>query len=121
MKTTKFLGVVGIMLLSGCASIHNREAWTDSERIAFSASIAGHGIDLASSVMSDGRCAEKHIFLDDNPSNAQLVGIKVVAVALEYWIYNSPKIDSTYTPWYGATSAILHGIAGISNFQNDCY
>ena len=130
---------ISFLLLAGCASrpayrapqsttvekeiagAFKRSEWTSKEKAAFISSIAGHTVDAASSIMSDERCVENHIFLGKNPSNAQLIGIKLVAIGFEFWLYNSPSVTSENTHWYGFTSAVLHGAVGVSNFRNDCY
>ena len=109
------------MCLTGCASLaHNPAEWTDAERVAFAASIAGHGVDLASSMQSDERCIEQHLFLGDNPSNGALIGIKALAIAAEYLIYNTPGLGE-HTHWYGYVSGAITFSVGVSNYGNDCY
>lgn len=107
--------------LGGCASLRpNADEWTTQERIAFAASIAGHGVDLASSLQSDDRCVERHAFLGDNPSDGSLIAIKALAIGLEYAIYNTPGLGEN-THWYGYISSVIHIGVGVSNYGNDCY
>lgn len=108
--------------LSGCASLApNPDEWTTLERSAFAYSATGHGVDFASSAMSDERCVEQNLVLGDSPSNAALFAVKALALGIEYAVYNSPNIDSENTHWLGFTSGTIHLGFGISNFQNDCY
>lgn len=110
------------LLLTGCASLaHNPDEWTRLEKIAFAYSAGGHAVDLASSVQSDERCIERNLVLGDNPSNAALIVLKAFALAVERTIYNSPKIDSRHTHWFGFVSGTIHLGAGVSNYGNDCY
>ena len=109
------------LALTGCASLRpNADEWTDLERAAFAASIVGHGVDLASSLQSDERCVEKHVFLGDNPSNGALIGIKALALGIEYAIYNTPGLGEN-THWFGFASGAIHFGVGVSNYGNDCY
>lgn len=99
----------------------DRSEWTMQERRAFILSTAAHVLDLSSSVLSDERCVERNFLLGENPSNASLVSLKIVAIGFEYWLYNSHKVKSNHTHWYGYTSAIFIGATAISNFRNNCY
>jgi len=116
----KFAIVAACAVLSGCALQPRASEWTDQERIAFGASLAGHAVDLGSSLASDDRCVEKHIFLGEHPSNGALIGIKALAIAAEYLIYNSPGMGE-HTHWFGYVSGAIHFGVGVSNLQNECY
>lgn len=109
------------LCLTGCATLApNADEWTQQERVAFGASLAGHGVDLASSMQSDERCIEQHLILGDNPSNGALIGIKALAIAAEYLIYNAPGLGPN-THWFGYVSGAIHFSVGVSNYGNDCY
>lgn len=130
----KYLVAVALWAFSTCAfaayrddverevyGAFERSEWTKQERIAFGLSLAAHLLDLGSSLASDERCVEKNPLLGTNPSNGALIGTKAIAIGFEYWLYNSPRISSKNTHWFGYTSAIIHGAVGLSNLQNDCY
>lgn len=109
------------LALTGCASLRpNADEWTDQERIAFGASIVGHSVDLASSIQSDERCVEANPLLGSSPSNGTLIGVKVLALTLEYLLYNSPGMGE-HTHWFGYASGAIHLGVGVSNYRNDCY
>lgn len=95
--------------------------WTANEKRAFILSIIGHTLDLISSLKSDERCVERNPILGTNPSDGALIGMKLLAIGFEYWLYNNHSFRSQPTHYYGYTSALIHGYAGISNFKNDCY
>lgn len=95
--------------------------WTVNEKRAFILSIIGHTLDLISSLKSDERCVERNPILGTNPSDGALIGMKLLAISFEYWLYNNHSFRSQPTHYYGYTSALIHGYAGISNFKNDCY
>ena len=139
----RWLSVAALVLLTSCASlterplpakaagtveqemagVFQRSEWSEHERRAFTLSMIGHGIDLASSVLSDDRCVENNPILGRNPSNGQLLAVKALAIGFEFWLYNTPRFDrNSKTYWYGYTSAIIHASIGIKNFTtNDCY
>ena len=96
-----------------------RSDWTRAERRAFTLSVVAHTLDLATSVASDERCVERNPLLGENPSNAQLLGVKVVAVGFEYWLYSHS--DNPNVPWFGYTMAALHFATAASNLRNNCY
>lgn len=98
-----------------------KSEWTDKEKTAFTLSIIGNTLDLASSVMSDSRCVERNPILGKSPSNAALIALKLFSIGFEYMLYNSPKFRYNETHWYGYTSAVLHTGVAISNFRNNCY
>lgn len=98
-----------------------KSEWTNKEKTAFTLSIIGNTLDLASSVMSDSRCVERNPILGKSPSNASLIALKLFSIGFEYMLYNSPKFRYTETHWYGYTSAVLHTGVAISNFRNNCY
>jgi len=100
------------------AAAFDRSEWTRQERIAFTLSTAAHAFDLYTS-MQDNNCVESNPILGKNPSDAALVGIKLLAIGTEYILYNSPRIDNAH--WFGYTSALISGYAGYSNTQNECY
>lgn len=109
------------LALTGCASLRpNAEEWTDKERVAFAWSIAGHSVDLASSIQSDERCVERNPILGSSPSNGALIAVKALALGIEYAIYNTPNMGE-HTHWFGYISGAIHLGAGVSNYQNDCY
>lgn len=98
-----------------------RSEWTAAERRAFTFSVIAHSLDLASSLASDDRCVERNPILGEHPSNGAMIGLKVVAIGFEYWLYSNPKFSHNDTQWFGYTSAILHTAIAASNFRNDCY
>jgi hypothetical protein len=103
------------------------DEWSKQERIAFTLSIVAHAADLYTSLNSNHDpsrgpyCRETNPLLGDNPSVGALVGVKLIAIGLEYWIYSNPRFNSHNTHWYGYASAAIHGYAAYSNTQNDCY
>jgi hypothetical protein len=64
---------------------------------------------------------EKNPLLGTDPSDGALIGVKLLAIGFEYWLYNSPRFRSNNTHWYGYTSAVIHTAVGLGNLQNDCY
>lgn len=98
-----------------------RSEWDKKERLAFTLSVIGHGLDLASSLTSDERCVERNPLLGESPSDGALVAVKLAAIGFEWWLYNSPRFDKQPVYWYGFTSAIIHGATAAKNFTNDCY
>jgi len=109
------------LALTGCAALRpNADEWTDKERLAFGASIVGHSVDLASTMQADERCVEKNPLLGSDPSNGALIGVKVLALALEYVFYNSPGMGEN-THWFGFTSGVVFASVGVHNYRLDCY
>lgn len=100
-------------------SAFRRSEWTKQEKLAFGLSVAAHMLDLGSSLASDDRCVENNLILGKNPSDAALIGVKVIAIGFEYWLYSHPGINNAH--WFGYTSAAIHGYYGASNLRNDCY
>lgn len=98
----------------------NNSEWTKEEKIAFTLSVAAHMADLGTSLASDERCVESTPLLGKNPSNGALIGVKILAIGFEYWLYNTPRF-SNGTHWWGFTSAIIHGTTAYQNSRNDCY
>lgn len=99
----------------------DRSEWTKNERIAFTLSTAAHLLDLGSSLASDERCVERNPILGENPSDAALIGVKVLAIGFEYWLYSSPRFSHSNAHWYGYASAIIHAHVAIGNLRNNCY
>lgn len=102
------------------AGAFQRSEWTRQEKLAFTASTIAHLADLGTSLASDERCVERNALLGSDPSNGTLIGVKLVAIGLEYWLYSSPRFHGS-THWYGYTSAVIHGLAAYTNSKNDCY
>lgn len=98
-----------------------RSEWTAAEKRAFTFSIIAHSLDLASSLASDDRCIERNLILGESPSDGALIGVKVLAIGFEYWLYSSPRFRHSNAQWYGYTSAAIHFAIAASNSQNDCY
>lgn len=102
------------------AGAFQRSEWTRQEKLAFTVSTVAHLADLGTSLASDERCVERNALLGSNPSNGTLIGVKLVAIGFEYWLYSSPRFHGS-THWYGYTSAVIHGLAAYTNSKNDCY
>jgi hypothetical protein len=100
--------------------VFDKAEWTRQEKIAFTLSTLAHLADLGSSLASDERCEESTPLLGKNPSNGALIGVKVLAIGFEYWLYNNPRFGSG-THFYGYTAALFHGITAYQNSRNDCY
>lgn len=98
-----------------------RSEWTRQERRAFALSIVGHALDLGSSLASDERCVERNPILGERPSAGALIGLKLVAIGFEWWLYSSPRFRHAPTHYYGYTSALIHAGIATSNLRNDCY
>lgn len=98
-----------------------RSEWTRQEKRAFVLSLIGHALDLGTSLASDDRCEEQNPILGRHPSNGALIGVKLLAIGFEWLLYASPRFRNAPTHYYGYTSAIVHGAAGLSNLRNDCY
>lgn len=98
-----------------------RSEWTRQERRAFTLSLIAHAIDLGSSLASDERCEEQNPLLGRNPSDGALIGVKLIAIGFEWWLYSSPRFAHYPTHYYGYTSAAIHGLIGAKNLTNDCY
>lgn len=98
-----------------------RSEWTRQERRAFALSVIGHAIDLGSSLASDERCIERNAILGERPSAGALIGLKLMAIGFEWWLYSSPRFRNQPTHYYGYTSALIHAGIAASNLRNKCY
>lgn len=98
----------------------DKSQWTKQEKIAFTLSALTNAADLYTSLNDDGTCVETTPLLGKHPSDGALIGVKLLALGFEYWLYNSPRFDRG-THWYGFTSAVYHGITAYTNSQNDCF
>lgn len=87
----------------------------EKEKTAFILSAIGHSLDLASNLSNGEQCEEQNFILGKNPNVASLVGLKIVALTFEYWLYTNPNIHGD-THYFGYTSAIIHAGYGISNW-----
>ncbi len=98
-----------------------RSEWTRAERRAFALSLVANALDVYTSIRSDDRCVETNPILGRDPSAAQLIGVKVLAIGFEWWLYSSPRTSHYPTHVYGYTSAAIHGWAAWSNSRNRCF
>lgn len=97
-----------------------RSEWTRHERYAFMLSTTAHMLDLYTSLHSDG-CEEQNPLLGSHPHDASLIGVKIIAIGFEMWLYSSKQMSHYKTHWYGYTSAVIHGYIAYSNSRNRCF
>ena len=109
------------LALTGCASLRpDADEWTDLERYSFGLSIAAHAADAATTIDAlNGNCVELNPLLGSHPSAGSLIAIKMLALGLQYVVYNSPGIgDNTHV--YGYIAAAIAGGSALWNLQQDC-
>ncbi len=118
MTKVLFLIVLAIAL-SGCAP-HPVVPYDTAEKVLLGAVVGGQIWDLASTEQKLGEgCIEANPILGEHPSDAALVGSKVLAIWITYLGANAIDNHAMRKIFLGAISAIGIG-AGIHNSQVDC-